>query len=97
MTTKQGTYSKYWKCALQVNPASYVAYRGVEQSLSEEQYNEAILTACLEENINVIGLADHGNVDGVDSLRDKLNDSGITVFPGFEVATTEKGNLVSVP
>lgn len=94
MTVAQGKYSKYWKCALQVNPVSYISYRGAEQSLSEDEYNEAILATCIEEGISVIGLADHGNVDGVDSLRDKLKDNGITVFPGFEVATTEKVHFV---
>lgn len=94
MEVIQGMYSKYWKCALQVNPASYITYRGTEQSLSEEEYNEAILSSCLEEKINVIGLADHGNVDGVDSLRDRLKVNGITVFPGFEVASSEKIHFV---
>ena len=36
------TYTKaqFWKCALQVNPASYLAYRGQEQNLTEEEYNQ---------------------------------------------------------
>ncbi len=90
------TYTKaqYWKCALQVNPASYIRYRGEEQTSSEDVYNQAILNACLEENIKVIGCADHGNVDAIEALKAKLNPHGIVVFPGFEIASSEKVHFV---
>lgn len=88
------TKAKFWKCALQVNPANYIGYRGKQQKLSEDEYNRKLLEICLEENIKVIGLADHGNVDSVDSIRTLLSGQGIVVFPGFEVASSEKVHFV---
>ena len=47
-----------------------------------------------ENNIKVIGVADYGNVDGVDAIRTLMNTHDIIVFPGFEIASTEKAHLV---
>lgn len=88
------TKAKFWKCALQVNPASYIAYRGTEHCMTEDQYNQALVRIALENEIKVIGLADHGNVDSVDLIRDVMNQNGILVFPGFEIASTEKAHFV---
>ena len=41
----------------------------------------------------VIGLADHGSVDGMESLRTLFNQHGIVVFPGFEIASSERFTL----
>ena len=89
-------YSKarFWKCALQVNPAGYIAYRGQDHGLSEDEYNRQLLAACKEQNIKVVGLAGHGNVDSVDAIRDLFSENGIIVFPGFEIASSEKAHFV---
>jgi len=84
------TKARFWKCALQVNPYSYLVYRGQVQSQTEEEYNHQLLQVCQEENIKILGIADHGNVDGVDAIRTVMAPHGIIVFPGFEIATTEK-------
>ncbi|MFZ2451662.1 MAG: AAA family ATPase [Methylovulum miyakonense] len=47
-----------------------------------------------ENAIKIIGLADHGNVDGVDAIRTLMNENDIVVFPGFEIASTEKVHFV---
>ncbi len=90
------TYTKaqFWKCALQVNPHSYLAYRGQEQDLTGDEYNQQLLNICKEENIKVVGIADHGNVDGIDEIRAVMNPEGILVFPGFEIASSEKIHFV---
>ncbi len=88
------TKAQFWKCALQVNPSTYVKYRGTDHNLSENEYNSHLLKICLEENIKIIGIADHGNVDGVDTIRDLFVKNGIIVFPGFEITTTEKVHFV---
>jgi hypothetical protein len=88
------TKAQFWKCALQVNPASYIAYRGQEQSLSEDDYNQQLLQVCKDENIKVLGIADHGNVDGIEAIGSVMAPEGILVFPGFEIATTEKAHFV---
>ncbi|MCK5381127.1 MAG: AAA family ATPase, partial [Candidatus Latescibacteria bacterium] len=88
------TYARFWKCALQVNPAGYIAYRGQEHGLSEDEYNKQLLQICLDNDIKVVGLAGHGNVDSVDAMRNTLSEKGVVVFPGFEIASTEKTHFV---
>jgi ABC-type lipoprotein export system ATPase subunit len=90
----QYTQARFWKCALQVNPAAYIKHRGQEQELTESEYNQQLLQACLESGIKVVGMADHGNVDGVDAIRDLLTQNDIVVFPGFEIASSEKIHFV---
>jgi len=87
------TKAKFWKCALQVNPVSYSKYRGIDHGMTEEVYNQQLLQIALENDIKVIGLADHGNVDGIDAIRALMNENNIIVFPGFEIATTEKAHF----
>lgn len=89
------TKAKFWKCALQVNTMSYSKkYRGIDHGMTEDEYNQKLLSIALENSIKVIGLADHDNVDGVDAIRVLMNENNILVFPGFEVATTEKVHFV---
>jgi hypothetical protein len=88
------TKAQFWKCALQVNPFSYISYRGKGQSLSEDEYNQQLLAVCNEEEIKVLGIADHGNVDGIDAIRSVMKPEGIVVFPGFEIASSEKIHFV---
>lgn len=91
----QYTYAKFWRCALQVNPVGYNGiYRGAEHGLDESGYNQALLQKCLEFDIKVVGLADHGSVASVDALREVLQPQGIVVFPGFELASNDKTHYV---
>ncbi|MED2918691.1 hypothetical protein COK34_28250 [Bacillus thuringiensis] len=87
-------YAQFYKCALQVNPYSYISYRGETHITTEEEYNQAILDRCLQNGIRVIGLADHGDSQSSEKLRGLLSDNNITVFPGFEIATAEKIHVV---
>ena len=93
---EQQNYKKarFFKCALQVNPVGYIQYRGQQQSLSEFEYNQQLLNEALEAGIEVIGLADHGSVDQIEELRTLFNQNGIVVFPGFEIASSEKIHFV---
>lgn len=88
------TKARFWKCALQVNPASYIAYRGKEHAMSPEQYNQKLVDLVLENEIKVIGLANHGNVAETDAIRNAMNAQKIIVFPGFEIASSEKVHFV---
>ena len=93
--TETYTKAKFWKCALQVNPSSYLAkYRSENHGMTQDEYNQKLATVALENNIKVIGIADHANVDGVDSIRTALNEQEIIVFPGFEITSTEKAHFV---
>lgn len=55
MTTETYTKASFWKCALQVNPAGYIKYRGTDHGMSEEDYNQNLLQVALDNGINVIG------------------------------------------
>lgn len=87
--------AEFWKCALQVNPYSYVVkYKGKCDAKDEDEYNDQIVKGCLENGMQIVGIADHGSVESLDSLRNALEDSGIIVFPGFEIASAEKIHMV---
>lgn len=95
MTT--APYAKFWKCALQVNPWTYAQQyqgQGAVHGLAEDTYNAALVERCLKNDIQVVGIADHGCVDGVERLRQALEAKGVVVFPGFEIASTEKVHMV---
>ncbi|WP_025771973.1 TrlF family AAA-like ATPase [Thioalkalivibrio sp. HK1] len=95
MTQKHYPYARFWKCALQVNPHGYSGkYRGQEHGMDAQTYAQAMRDICLEEGIEVVGFADHGKVAEAEVAREILNKAGIVVFPGFEVATTEKVHWV---
>lgn len=85
--------AKFYKCALQVNPYSYAGYRG-KTLPDESDYNRQILAQCKKNDIKVIGLADHGKVEDSEGLRSLLQENGIIVFPGFEIASSEKIHMV---
>lgn len=90
MAEQHYTYARFWKCALQVNPSTYSGqYRGNEHGISPEDYAKRLREECKSQEIDVVGLADHGSVTETDTIRNELSASGIIVFPGFEVATTE--------
>lgn len=89
------TYARFWKCALQVNPEGYSrAYRGQDHGLTGQEFLGELLNACQTNGIEVIGIADHGSVQDVDAIRNYLSPHGIVVFPGFEVASSEKVHWV---
>ena len=95
MKEQQYTFAQFWKCALQVNPHAYSAnYRGKDHGMDASTYAEALRDACFAEKIQVVGLADHGSVADAEIIRKVLVAVGIVVFPGFEVATTEKVHWV---
>lgn len=85
--------ARFYKCALQVNPCSYAKYRG-EATQDETEYNEQILKQCQENGIEVVGLADHSKVEDSEILRGFLQENHIIVFPGFEIASSEKIHMV---
>ncbi len=85
--------ARFYKCALQVNPCSYTRYQG-ETTLQEADYNRQILQQCRDNDIEVVGLSDHGKVEDSEGLRKFLQENNITVFPGFEIASSEKIHMV---
>ncbi|MGI9283397.1 MAG: TrlF family AAA-like ATPase [Endozoicomonas sp.] len=91
---EQYTKAQFWKCALQVNPFDYIRYRGQDIATDEDEYNQKLLAVCLEEKIKVLGIADHGRVESIEAIREKVEPHGIVVFPGFEVTANDKAHFV---
>lgn len=84
--------AQFFRCALQVNSYEYQKRHGNKPDFdSEESYNEAMVQACKENGIDVIGVTDHYRIQTGESLIDEAREAGITVFPGFEAAT--KNNI----
>ena len=85
--------ARFYKCALQVNSYRYREYRG-ETATDEEVYNKGILQHCNSNDIEVVGLADHGSIEDSERLREFLKNNNIVVFPGFEICSSEKVHFV---
>jgi hypothetical protein len=82
--------ARFYRCALQINPFAYLgrhdkttAYR------SETEYNEAIVKACVEIGIEVIGVTDHYRVQHSTSLVRVARKAGLWAFCGFEAVTKD--------
>src|ERR1700724_237037 len=81
--------ARFYKCALQVNPFAYTerhAKQGVYKT--EEEYNAAIVGACVKEGIEVVGITDHFRIATSRSLSDALTTAGIHVLLGFEASSS---------
>lgn len=88
-------FARFWKSALQVNPWTYAKqYQGAKKSATEDEYNNGIVQGCLKHEVQVVGIADHSCVDGLDPLRKALEAKNIVVLPGFEITSTEKVHMV---
>ena len=61
--------------------------------MTEEQYNESIYQYCKTNNISIIGLADHGNVDNSSKLRQYLVSKGILYFQVLKFPHQKKFTL----
>ena len=85
----------FHRCALQVNPWSYGGkFRGKRVQGDPESHADAVTRKAEELRVTVLGIADHNDTSGVPAFRAAAKKRGITVFPGFELATTEGIHLV---
>lgn len=65
----------YYRCALQVNPFSYVKANSKPTTFSDEgSYNRAIVDACIALGIDVIAVTDHYRADTAASLARAAQD-----------------------
>jgi ABC-type lipoprotein export system ATPase subunit len=87
--------SRYYKCAFQVNPYEYgVKHSKNNGAVNENEYNEQMAQACLDNDIKVVGITDHFRVDESQSLANKLTEKDIVVFLGFEANSSEGVHLL---
>ena len=80
----------FHRCALQVNPHHYSAtFRGRRAEGDGRSHAEAIIAEAVEIGVSVLAITDHNDVSGVSFFQDAATGRGITVFPGFELSSSE--------
>jgi DNA repair ATPase RecN len=82
--------ARFYRCALQINPYEYLGrHKKQTRFKTETDYNNAIIQACQERNIEVVAVTDHYRVRSSKSLIECAKTAGILVFPGFEAVTKD--------
>jgi predicted ATPase len=82
--------ARFYRCALQVNPFAYLGRHHKPTAFQNEaDYNAAIIAACKENRIEVIGVTDHYRIKDSMGLIRSARDAGIFAFSGFEAATKD--------
>jgi hypothetical protein len=82
--------ARFYRCALQVNPFAYLSRHNKQSSFrTEAAYNAAIIAACNEVGIEVIGVTDHYRVQDSASLVQAARAAGLFAFSGFEAVTKD--------
>jgi len=80
----------FHRCALQVNPHHYGAtFRGKGAGGDASTHAKAIVDKAAEIGVSVLAITDHNDVSGVPAFRSAAEASGIHVFPGFELYSSE--------
>ena len=80
----------FHRCALQVNPFEYgPRYRGQKSSGDAESHAREMIAKALELRVSVLAITDHNDVRGVGPFRKAAMGHDITIFPGFEVRSSE--------
>lgn len=82
--------ARFYRCALQVNPFAYQKRHNNENLYkTEADYNAAIIAACHETGIEVIGVTDHYRVQESASLVAAARQAGLFAFSGFEAVSKD--------
>lgn len=82
--------ARFCRCAFQVNPAHYSqTFRGSDHGMDERTYVRKLLDRCIDLEIEVIAVTDHNDAGSIAIFQEEARPRGITVFPGFEVASSE--------
>lgn len=82
--------ARFYRCAFQVNTFDYITRHKHPTTFADEaSYNAALVDACKQAGVEVIGLADHYRIKSAASLIEVARAAGIVVFPGFEAVSKE--------
>jgi predicted ATPase len=82
--------ARFYRCALQVNPFAYLNRHSKQTTFrTEADYNAAIIAACQEAGIEVIGITDHYRVEESVGLVQAARAVGLFAFSGFEAVTKD--------
>lgn len=84
------TGAVFHRCALQVNPHEYSGiFRGQAAAGDARSHAEAVIEKAGEHDISILAITDHNDASNVVYFKDAAVGTGITVFPGFEIASSE--------
>lgn len=87
--------ARWHRVSLQVNPYGYKGMSAPNKKFPDEQsYNEAIVGACRQWNIELIAITDHWSVKTAKGLAQAAERAGIVVLPGFEAVSSEGIHLL---
>ena len=90
MSDIEPTGAVFRRCALQVNPHHYAStFRGQQTEGDARSYAEAMVAKALEAGISVLAITDHNDVGCVELFRVAAAGRDITIFPGFELSSSE--------
>lgn len=82
--------ARFFRCALQVNPFAYLKRHSKPTAFtSEDEYNKAVVEACLVIGIEVIAVTDHYRVKDSANLVTAARKAGLYAFTGFEAVTKD--------
>ncbi len=82
--------ARFYHCALQVNPFEYLKKHNKPTTFtSEDEYNNAIVKACLQNDVEIIAVTDHYRVQHSRTLVLAARDADIHAFNGFEAVTKD--------
>ena len=85
------------RCALQVNPFGYGAqFRGQTNGTDAELHAKAIVEKAVEIGISVLAITNHNNASGVIPFQEAAAGTGITIFPGFELYSSEGIHILCI-
>ncbi len=87
---KQPNGARFYRCALQVNPFAYHGRHGKQTVFQNEaDYNNAVIDACVANNIEAIAVTDHYRVADSWGLTRLARERGLFVFGGFEASSKD--------
>ena len=89
--------AEFHRCALQVNPHHYnETFRGKEAANDAGSHANAIVAKADEIGVSALAITDHNNVSGVAAFRNAATGYRITIFPGFELASSEGVHVLCI-
>jgi len=87
----------FHRCALQVNPHHYAeTYRGQATSGDAATYAREIVAKAVELGISVLAITDHNDVASVPAFRAAAEGTGVHIFPGFELSSSEGVHVLCI-
>ena len=96
-TRRSSSGARFLKCALQVNPHHYAGtFRGQESDGSSIDYAKAIVAKAAELEVSVLAITDHNSVSSIADFRYAATDREFTIFPGFEISSSEGIHILCI-